>query len=185
MRIFHLTEKILISALLLTLNGCDGVIEDDPCQQTKWPLPKTFEIKLAVNVSTANPLLTGGGIGSQKPEDFQQMSVNGTIEKFECDEETTGPVNIGNTYLTKGVDNPAPIDEAKSYWIGHVVYVYEFDNDDDYLEISLNIKITMQDGQSYVCSISDTFDSGQITLVPTEMYYYILVDIYSSNWVKV
>lgn len=148
-------------------------------------MPKTFEIKLAVHISSANPQLSGGAPGSEKPEDFDKLQISGTIQKFECKGETTGPVNLGNTYITKGVDYPAPINEPRSYWFGHVVYVYEFDNDEDYLEIDLNVKATMLDGQCYVCNFKDIFDAEQITLVPTEMYYYILLDVYSDLWVKV
>ena len=185
MKLLTLSCKILITIILLTLTGCGEIIEEDPCREAKWPLPKTFEIKIAVHISATNPQLSGGSPGSQKPEDFDKMQVSGTIQKFECNEETTGPVNLGNTFLIKGVDYPAPVDTPKSYWIGHVVYVYEFDNDDDYLEVNLNVKITMLDGNSYVCTISDVFDSKQITLVPTEMYYYVLMDVYSDLWIKV
>jgi hypothetical protein len=113
------------------------------------------------------------------------MQVSGTIEKTECSDSTSGPVNLGNTYLTKGIDSPAPIDVPKSYWIGHVVYVYEFDNDEDYLNLNLTVKITMGDGQSYTCNVSDKIYGEQIELVPGEMYYYVLLDIYSNLWVKV
>jgi hypothetical protein len=113
------------------------------------------------------------------------MQVNGTIEKIECNDSTSGPVNLGNSYITKSIDYPAPIDVPKSYWIGHVVYVYEFDNDEDYLNLNLTVKITMMDGQSYTCNFSDKIDSQQIVLVPGEMYYYVLLDIYSDLWVKV
>ena len=134
----------------------------DPCTKTKWPQAKEFEIKLAIHVKASNPLLPGGSVGSQKPEDFEKMTVSGTIEKVECSGETTGPVNLGNTYLTKGVDDPAPIDVPKSYWIGHVVYVYDFDNDEDYLNLNLTVKITMMDGQSYTCNIPIKVNSDLI-----------------------
>ena len=158
---------------------------EDPCHKTQWSQPKEFEIRLAVQVSSSNPLLPGGAVGSQKPEDFEKMTVSGTIEKIECDKSTSGPVNLGNTYLTKGVDYPAPIDVPKSYWIGHVVYVYEFDNDEDYLNLNLTVKITMMDGQSYTCNMPVKVNSDQIELVPGEMYYYVLFDIYSDLWIKV
>ena len=185
MRITNIIEKILFLAIFITLGGCEPEPDLDPCLKTKWPLAKEFEIKLAVHIKDTNPLLSSGSVGSQKPEDFASMVINGTIEKFECSGETIGPVNLGNTYLTKGVDDPAPIDVANSFWIGHVVYVYDFDNDKDYLNLNLTVTITMTDGQSYTCNFSEKADSLKIIQVPQEMYYYILLDVYSDSWVKV
>ncbi len=175
-------RTIFLFFIIFVSGACFEVIENDLCQKTKWVLPKTYEVKLAVHISSLNPLLPGGSL---KPEDFQKIQVSGTIQKFECNDDTEGMVNLGNTYITKGIDYPAPLDIPKSYWFGHVVYVYEFDNDKDIIELDLDIKITMNDGNSYVCSYQDTFDSEQITLVPTEMYYYILLDVYADLWVKV
>ena len=167
MKILNIYLKIIfLLTLFLVPAGCDNKIEDDPCLKTKWPLAKEFEIKLAVHIKDTNPLLSGGSVGSQKPEDFESMVVSGTIEKFECSGETDGTVNLGNTYLTIGVDDPAPIDVAKSYWIGHVVYVYDFDNDKDYLNLNLIVTITMVDGQSYTCNFSEKADSLKIIQVP-------------------
>ena len=186
MKILNIYLKIIfLLTLFLVPAGCDNKIEDDPCLKTKWPLAKEFEIKLAVHIKDTNPLLSGGSVGSQKPEDFESMVVSGTIEKFECSGETDGTVNLGNTYLTIGVDDSAPIDVAKSYWIGHVVYVYDFDNDKDYLNLNLIVTITMVDGRSYTCNFSEKADSLKIIQVPQEMYYYILLDVYSDSWVKV
>ncbi|MEA1885642.1 MAG: hypothetical protein U9N72_00310, partial [Bacteroidota bacterium] len=105
----------------LMLGGCDDKIEYDPCLETKWLNPKEYEIKLAVRVSDNNPSLPGGSPGSQNPVDFQKMKVCGNIEKIECDGSSTGPVNLGNTYLDKQIDYPAPVNESDAYWIGHVV----------------------------------------------------------------
>ena len=190
MRITNIIEKILFLAIFITLGGCKPEPDLDLCLKTKWPLPKAYEIKLAVKISASNPTLPGGTTGSQNPADFEKLLVNGTIEKVECSGESTEPVNLGNTYLTQGVDYPAPIDVPKAYWIGHVVYVYEFGNDNDNIDINLTVKITMKDGQSYTCTLSEEAYSQQIIQVPTnedptEMYYYILLDIYSDQWVKV
>jgi hypothetical protein len=190
MRITNIIEKILFLVIFLIPGGCKPEPDLDLCLKTKWPLPKEYEIKLAVKVSASNPTLPGGTTGSQNPADFEKLLVNGTIEKVECSGETTGPVNLGNTYLIKGVDLPAPIDVPKAYWIGHVVYVYEFGNDNDNIDINLTVKITMKDGQSYTCTLSEEAYYQQIIQVPTnedptEMYYYILLDIYSDQWVKV
>jgi hypothetical protein len=186
MKTLYIHLKIIFFlALFLLPAGCGEKIEEDPCQKTQWPQSKEYEIKLAVHISTSNPSLPGGSPGSQNPSDFVGMVVNGTIEKVECDEETSGPINLGNSYVTIGVDYPAPIDEIKSYWIGHVVYVYEYDNDKDYININLTVKITMQDEQSYSCNVSKkVFDAG-IDLVPGENYYYILIDVNLNGWVKV
>jgi hypothetical protein len=186
MKILHTYLKIIFFlALLLLPASCGEKIEQDPCQLTQWNLPKEYEIKLAVCVTDSNPLLTGGAPGSQKPADFEKMQVNGSIEKIECNDSTSGPVSLGNSYITKGVDYPAPVDVPKSYWIGHVVYVYEFDNDGDLLNLNLAVKITMNDGQSYTCNVSKEIFYEQIEQVPGEMYYYVLLDIYSDLWVKV
>lgn len=186
MKILHIYLKIIfLLALFLLPASCGEKIEQDPCQLTHWNLPKEFEIKLAVRVTDSNPLLTGGAPGSQKPSDFEEIQVNGNLVKGECNDSKSEPVYMGNTYLIKGVDETAPLNEAGSYWIGHVVYVYEFDNDNDYLDITLTVKITMEDGQSYVCDVTNKVDYNKILLVPDEMYYYILVDIYSDSWVKV
>ncbi len=141
-----LLRTIFLLSIIILSDGCFEVIDDDPCYKTKWSLPKTYEVKLAVHISSLNPQLSGAA-GSQKPEDFEKIQISGTIQKFECNNETTGSVNLGNTYITRGVDYPAWIDIPKSYWFGHVVYVYEFDNDEDLIEIDLDVKITMQDGQ--------------------------------------
>ena len=185
MRITNIIEKILFLAIFITLGGCKPEPDPDPCLNTKWPQAKEYEIKLAVRVMDTNPLLPGGSVGSQKPADFERMQVSGTIEKIECNDSTSGPVNLGNTYITKGVDYPAPLDVSNAYWIGHVVYVYVFDNDGDYLKLDLTVKITMMDGQSYMCNVSDKIYGEQIKLVPEEMYYYVLLDIFSDQWVKV
>jgi hypothetical protein len=185
MRITSIIEKFLILSIFITLGGCEPEPEVDPCLTTKWTLAKEYEIKLAVHIKDSNPLLPGGSSGSQKPSDFQQMVVSGTIEKVECNDSTSGPVNLGNSYITKGVDYPAQIYVSGAYWIGHVVYVYEFDNDEDYLNLNLTVKITMGDGQSYTCNVPDKIYGEQIELVPGEMYYYVLLDIYSELWVKV
>lgn len=185
MKITNIIIRALILGIFFAIPGCTKTPEPDPCQLTKWPQTKEYEIKLAVNVPSSNPTLPGGSPGSQNPSDFLTMVVSGTIEKFECNDSTSGPVDLGNTYLTKGVDSPAPIDLAQSYWIGHVVYVYDLGNDKDHIDINLTIKITMADGNSYTCNASKEAYQDQIVVVPGENYYYILVDIYSDSWVKV
>jgi hypothetical protein len=182
MRYRKLFWEIPLLSVLLSCIGCGDKIEVDPCDQTKWPQAKEYEIKLAVRILSSNLTLPGS---SDKPEDFINMAVNGTIEKVECNEENTGPVNLGNSYIAKGIDFPAPVDEPKSYWIGHVVYVYEFDNDQDYINLNLSVKITMQDGQSYMCTVKKKISDQDIKMVPYEMYFYILTDVYSDLWVKV
>jgi len=177
--------KVLLTVLLLSPAGCGEKIGDDPCMLTKWPQEKEYEIKTAVRVSSSNPLLPGGQSGSQKPEDFESMVASGTIRKVECDDSSPGLVNMGNSYITKGVDFPAPVSEPQSYWIGHVVYVYQFDNDKDHLDINLTVKITMKDGKSYSCTLPYVIDHTKIVQVPGEMYYYILLDINSDSWVRI
>lgn len=171
--------------LVLLAGGCEIEQKSDPCQRTKWSLPKEYEIKLAVHISSSNGILPGSTAGSQYPAGFQSMLVNGTIEMADCSGDVDGPHNLGNTYLTKGIDYPAPIDIPQSYWIGHVVYVYKFDNDKDQINIDLNVKVTMPDGQSYTCNFQDEAKADQIIQVPGEMYQYILLDVYSALWVKV
>ena len=186
MKILHIYLKIIfLLALLLLPAGCGEKIEQDPCQLTQWNLPKEYEIKLAVHIKDSNLPLSGGSGGSKKPADFQNMVVSGTIEKIECSDSTSGPVNLGNTYITKDVDYTAPIYVSDSYWIGHVVYVYKFDNDEDYLNLNLTVKITMNDGQSYTCNVPFKIYGDHIELVPGEAYYYVLLDVYSELWVKV
>ena len=186
MRIFNAAIIFFIPTTisLMFVASC-AKTEEDPCLKTQWKFPKMFEIKLAVHVKDSNPNLPGGTPGSLSPVDFQKILVNGTIEKVECDETTTGPVNLGNSSVTKGVHWPAPVDVPDSYWIGHVVYVFEFDNDLDHINIRLTVKITMKDNQSYMCNISKTIYDPQIIKVPDEMYYFILLEIHSNNWVKV
>ena len=185
MKILKFTGKVILFTILLTIGSCEPAPEVDPCLKTKWPQTKEFEIKLAVHVLPTNPLLPGGAVGSQNPVDFEKMLVYGTIEKVDCSEKKSDPYNLGNSYITKGVDLPAPIDEPKAYWIGHVVYVYELGNDKDHLNIKLTVQITMMDNQSYMCTVSEEIFSPQIVMVPGEMYYYVLLDIYSNSWVKV
>ena len=185
MRIINLPVNVILTFTLFLMIGSCIKKEEDACLKSEWLQVKELEIKLAVHVMPTNPNLPGGTPGSLSPIDFEKMTVNGTIEKIECNEQTTGPVSLGNTYLNRGVDFPAPIDVPKAWWIGHVVYVYEFGNDNDHLNINLTIKITMQDNQSYMCNVSEGFFYPQIVQVQGEMYYYILLDIYSDYWIKV
>ncbi len=171
---------------LLTIGSCEPEPElEDPCLKTKWSQAKEFEIKLAIHMMQSNPNLLEGTPGSQNPVDYEKMLVNGTIEKVDCSDQKTGFCNLGNTYITKGIDLPAPIGIPKSYWIGHVVYVYELGNDKDSLNINLTVKITMEDGQSYICNVAEGVNYQQIMPMLMDMYYYILLEIYSDNWVKV
>lgn len=186
MKVLNIITKILFLLMLFLFPiGCVNITNDDPCYRTKWSLPKEFEIKLAVHISSSNQMLPGSTVDSQYPADFQSLLVNGTIEMIECSGETDGLHSLGNTYISKDVDYPAPIDIPKSYWFGHVVYVYKFDNDDDQINLDLNLKVTMKDGQSYTCTYSDEIFYEQIIQVPGEMYHYILLDVYSNLWVKV
>jgi hypothetical protein len=186
MRINKFAGKIIyVTTCVLLFAGCGEKIEEDPCLKTKWPQAKEFEIKLAVHVMPSNPLFPGVIPGSQDPVDFVKMVVNGTIEKVNCSGQKSGTANLGNSYITKDTDMPAPINVPEAYWIGYVVYVYELENDKDHMNINLTVKVTMNDNQSYVCNLSEEAALPQIVKVPGEMYYYILLDIYSTNWVKV
>jgi hypothetical protein len=184
MRITNILEKIFILAIFINLGGCEPETEPDPCLAAKWAQTKEYEIKLAIHMKENNPNLPGGSAGSQKPSDFQKMVASGTMEKIECSDSTSGQIDLGNSYINKGVDFPAPIIVSDSYWIGHVVYVYEYDNDEDYLNLNLTVKITMLDGQSYRCSVPVKIFGNQLELVPGEMYYYALLEIFSDIWVK-
>jgi len=185
MKIIRQTVRIFISLVFLIPGGCGEIIEDDPCMLTKWPLSKVYEIKLAIQLSKSNPVFQGSTTGSQKPEEFKTMVVNGTIEKIECNDETTGPVNLGNTYFTREEELCELPEEPITYWIGHVVYVYDFDNDEDKLDINLTVKVTMDDGQSYRCTVSKEYPAEEIEQMPGELYYFLLTDIYSDVWIKV
>ena len=87
--------------------------------------------------------------------------------------------------ITKGSAVPAQIDVPQSYWIGYIVYVYQLENDEDHLNIDLTVKITMPDEQSYMCTVSEEIFSPRIKMAPGGMFYYVLLDIYSDNWIKV
>ena len=114
MKIIRLRFILFCTAFLFfTINSCEKE-EVDPCLRTQWLQAKELEIKLAVYVKTTNPDLPGGTPGSSNPADFEKMTVSGTIEKVECDGETTDPISLGNSYITKGVDWPAPIDIPKA-----------------------------------------------------------------------
>ena len=179
---------ICVIALFCIIGGCTKEIETDPCLSTKWPQPKLVELKLAVHMVDPQPLLPEGTPNSDIPADFEKMIVNGTIEKVECSSDKgNDPVSLGNTYIEKGVDLPVYLGTSglPAYWIGHVVYVYEFDNDEDHLNINLMVKITMQDNQSYQCVLSQDIYYAQIIQMPMEMYHYVVIDIYSDNWIKI
>ncbi len=178
--------KILVLSVFFTLGGCEPEApDDDPCLATMLPQVKEYEIKLAVRVVENNPLLTGGAAGSQKPSEFADLVVDGTIKKAECGGDKSEPVLIGNSYITRATDPVAQIGIPESYWIGHVVYVYDFDNTKDQLDLDLSVRITMNDGKSYTCKVSDETSYQQILLVPGQLYYYVLVDIYSDSWSRV
>lgn len=180
------TWRVICFALLFFMfPGCGEEEEEDPCLKTQWPQSKVFEIKIAVQVLPSNPLLPSGSPGSENAEDFKEMSVSGTIGKMNCSGEISDKYNLGNSYIEKGVNIPAPLEVPEAFWIGYVVYVYELANDNDYLDVFLTIKITMEDNQSYMCNVSEKIYTPQIKLVPGEMYHYILMEIYSTNWVKV
>lgn len=186
MKIMYIFRRALYVIILsLIAVSCNEKEEPDPCLETKWPQPIEYEIKPAVHISDDNPSLPGGSSGSQYPSEYKGMMVYGTIEKIECNGETTGPLDLGNSFITRGVDYPAPIFVSDSYWIGHVVYVYEFDNDEDHLDFELTVEITMMDGQRYKCNFSDEIYSTGIELVPGETYYYVLLDIYSDLWIRI
>ena len=186
MRIINFAWKIIyLLTIYILAGGCSGRIEEDPCLQTKWAQAEEFEIKLAVHVLPSNPPLPGEIPGSQNPADFEKMVVNGTTEKVDCSENKSGPSNLGNSFITKDSDMPAPINVYEAYWIGYVVFVYVFENDKDHLNINLTVKITMNDNKSYVCNLTDEIYMSRILKVPGEMYYYVLLDIYSDSWVKV
>jgi hypothetical protein len=186
MRIINLAKKVIfLIAIVIIVSCCVKHTEEDPCLRTKWHQAKELEIKLAVHMMPSNPLLPGGTSGSQSPVDFEKMMVYGTIQKVDCSEQQSGLNDLGDSYINKDADVPAPIDIQGAYWIGYVVYVYELVNDKDHLHINLTVKITMKDNQSYRCNISEEFIYSQIIQAPRGMYYYILLDIYSDTWVKV
>ena len=185
MRKAYFASKIFLLIFLFNVGGCTEEPVEDACLKSKWPQVKQYEIKLAVNVLETNPSLPGGTNGSQYPSDFDKMTVGGTIEKVDCYDQKSGLNNLGNSYIDKSKDLPAPIDVPDAWWIGYIVYVYEFSNDEDLLDVNLTVKITMKDNQSYSCNILKKIYYPQIVKVPGEMYYYILLDIYSENWIKV
>ena len=150
---------------------------------TEWPRPKVFEIKLAVRLSESNPDFPGGVSGSEKPWEFEKMVVSGNIQKIECDGKTTSPAKLGNNYIIQE-DFSEPIAVPATYWIGHAVYVYEFDNDKDNLNIALTIQVTMADGNSYSCYYSEVYYHNGIEQVAGALYHYILIDVYSEKWLK-
>ena len=179
---------IYVLLFFCMVGGCGKEIEVDDCLLTKWPQPKQVELKLAVHMVEQQPLLPGGTANSESPTEWEEMVVNGTIEKIDCYyDQTIGPVSLGNSYLVRGIDLPAPlgIRGVQAYWIGHIVFVYEFGNDADHLNINLTVKITMKDKQAYQCNVSKDIFYHQIFEVPGEMYSYVLLDIYSDNWMKI
>lgn len=176
-------KLFLLQILFLLLVSCNKK-ETDECLKTKWSDTKTYEIKLAVNIRDTDPMLPGGSPGSSSPAHFKNMVVGGTIEMVFCDESSFGPVNIGNSYIIKGEDIPADIYEPDAWWIGHVVYVYEFGNSSDFLDINLNVKITMEDGNSYTCTVSKQAFSNNIEKMAGDMFHFILIDVSSNNWIK-
>lgn len=178
--------KILFLSLLLVFPlSCSKHEDIDECLKTKWTQSKTYEIKLAVKVSNSNPVLPGGTPGSLNPKDFVSMIIGGNIEMLYCDGTSLGAINLGNSYIVKATDEPADIYASDAWWIGHVVYVYEFGNDKDHLDINLNVKITMADGQTFACTVFKQVYSQQIEQMAGDLFYFILLDIHSTNWIKV
>ncbi len=178
-------KLIFFSALLLLHVSCSKENDTDECLKTKWQQTKTYEIKLAVKVRNDNSELPGGSSGSKTPEDFKKMTVGATVEMVYCDGTSEGELNIGNSYIVKGQTEPADIYTSDAWWIGHVVYVFEFGNDQDHLDIKLNVKITMANGLSYVCTVFQRIFPDQIEKMAGDMFHFILLDIYSNNWIKV
>jgi len=176
----------LVVFLVVTMSGCETEpVDQDPCELTRLPQLKEYEIKIAVRIPDSNPVLPGGLPGSQKPSEFKDLVVSGTIEKTECDGLGSGKVYLGNSYITSATDPEAPIEVPDAWWIGNAVYVYEFDNTRDILDIDLNVRISMEDGRSYTCSVGETFEYNEIVLAPGQRYYYVLVDIFSGIWTRV
>lgn len=176
----------LLAILVIVMNGCEKEPADqDPCDLTRLPQTKEYEIKIAVRVPDSNPDLPGGLPGSGNPSEFKELIVNGTIEKEECDGLRSGKVYLGNSYITSATDPVAPIEIPGTWWIGNAVYVYDFDNTSDMLDIDLNVRIIMEDGKSYTCLVSDVFEYNEISLVPEQRYYYVLVDLYSDLWNRI
>ncbi|MBK8881886.1 MAG: hypothetical protein IPN67_05720 [Bacteroidales bacterium] len=176
---------IFLITFAVGLAGCTEKVEEDPCLKTKWVSSKVLEIKPVVKVTSSNTLLPSGAPGSDYPEKFNEMLVTGTIMKVDCSDQISDLFNLGNTSIVRGLDIPAEIGTDDAYWIGYVVYVYELANDKDHLDINVTVKITMLDHQSYTCNVSESVYYPQIVLMPGEMYYYVLLDIYSDNWIKI
>jgi hypothetical protein len=185
MSIVKNTVRVSFLLALVSLAGCSKKVAEDPCMKSQWAQAKEYEVKLAVDVLPSSVPLPGGTDGSLYPEDFRSVSVTGTIQKEDCGGVKYDLCDLGYTNLTKGVDTPAQIDAAMSYWIGYIVYVYQMQNDQDRLNVRLTVKITMEDEQSYMCNITESVYSSGIKIVQGAMYYYVLIDIYSDNWVKV
>ena len=181
MRIINITGKIFFLSVFIILGGCDPELET--CQKTEWPQSKMYEIKLAVRLSESNPDFPDAVTGSKKPWEFEKMVVSGNMKKIECDGEITGSAKLGNTYISQE-DFSEPITVPATYWIGHAVYVYEFDNDVDNLDIALSVKVTMADGNSYSCYFSEVYYHNGIVQAPGTLYHYILIDVYSDLWLK-
>jgi hypothetical protein len=185
MRITRHTIIAFCFLALACMAGCAEKVEVDPCMDTKWAQSKEYEIKLAVNVLSNNPSLPGGTPGSEYPGDFKNMTVEGTIQKIDCAGVKDNLYNLGSSSITMGTDVPAQIDVPQSYWIGYIVYVYQLENDDDRLNVNLTVKVTMPDDQSYMCTVSEVIYSPRIKMASGGMFYYILLDIYSDNWIRV
>ena len=171
--------------ILFLVADCNKNQETDPCLKTKWPEPKVYEIKLAIHILPSNTPLPGSSAGSQYPEEYESLVVYGNIEKTDCSKSKSGFADIGNNYVNKNLDSPALIDVADAYWIGHVVYVYQLSNDSDKLNLNFSVSITMSDKNSYLCSLSQQLNFKDITQVPMQNYFYILLNVSSLSWVKV
>ncbi len=177
--------RSLLALLIILMSGCETEAPDqDPCDLTRLPQVKEYEIRIAVRIPDSNPVLPGGLPGSQKPSEFKDLVVSGTIEKTECDGQRSGKVYLGNSYISS-TDPNAPIEIQGTWWIGNAVYVYEFDNTRDMLDLDLNVRISMEDDKSYTCLVSAPFEYDEIALVPGQRYYYVLVDLYSGVWARV
>lgn len=177
--------RSLLALLIILMSGCETEAPDqDPCDLTRLPQVKEYEIRIAVRIPDSNPVLPGGLPGSRKPSEFKDLVVSGTIEKTECDGQRSGKVYLGNSYISS-TDPNAPIEIQGTWWIGNAVYVYEFDNTRDMLDLDLNVRISMEDDKSYTCLVSAPFEYDEIALVPGQRYYYVLVDLYSGVWARV
>ena len=167
--------SLLLSALIIgiiSFGACKPL--EDPCEETQWKdiEDPVINIRLTSEASTINHNLTTYQI-SQASE----VSFTGTITKYYCSGKESGSFDFSATFLP--VNGTIALNNIK---IGGP-YQFNFQNDKDYVSVSVRMRVAFPDGTVFRPRETDyrNFYFKNIQLNANNLEYYVLFTIYSST----